>query len=125
MAVVDPPGMDRLTSIKLGGRCGAYFTVTFSNVISAPNAGQLAGGILLPGSSCSISVNSMTRSTDTNSICNVPYLWHSVCVEVTNKFALISMKAVRPGGKSMERAIAVRAKVDIAEMFSYRQESQF
>lgn len=125
MAVVEPPGIEILTSLRLGGRCGAYRTVTLSNSISAPNLGQLAGGMILPGSSCSISVNSMTRSTDTNSICNVPYLWQSVCVEVTNRLALMSMKAVRPGDRSMESAIAVSAKVEMAEMFSYLHESQF
>lgn len=84
-ATVDRPGMRKDTSEREGSRCGAYLMVTFSKTISSPYVGHAAGGSKLPTGSSSKCKSSTTRSTETKSICNLPYCLQSECVNNTTE----------------------------------------
>ena len=67
-AVVEPPLIVKDTLMSAGSRCGAYWMVTSSKIMSPPSLGQYAGGCSEPGGSSSRCRSSTTRSTDTKSI---------------------------------------------------------
>lgn len=54
IAVLEPPFMAKDRPDNEGSKCGAYLTVTLSKTISPVYSGHHAGGLTLPGGSCSM-----------------------------------------------------------------------